>query len=139
MQELNFDSGIVTYNVNGKCEISLNPTDMAFAEKLFAVFAALDEKQERYREAAKKIADNKEMFVFCRTADAEMRELVNSVFDRDVCTPLFGGMNVYALASGLPVWANFLLSIMDIVDVTFAKEQKAINPRVNKYIQKYHK
>ena len=32
MKELNFDSGLVTYSLNGKCEVSFNPTDSNFVE-----------------------------------------------------------------------------------------------------------
>lgn len=35
MKDLIFDTGLVTYNINGKCEFSFNPTDSAFVEKLF--------------------------------------------------------------------------------------------------------
>ena len=68
-----------------------------------------------------------------------MREVINGVFEDDVCTPIFGGMNVYSLADGLPVWCNFLLAVMDEVDTSFAREQKATNPRITKYTAKYHK
>ena len=30
MKDLIFDTGLVTYNINGKCEFSFNPTDSAF-------------------------------------------------------------------------------------------------------------
>ena len=29
MKDLIFDTGLVTYNINGKCEFSFNPTDSA--------------------------------------------------------------------------------------------------------------
>ena len=84
MKELSFDSGLVTYSLNGKCEVSFNPTDSNF----------------------------------------------------DV---LFGGMNVYALANGLPVWCNLMLAVMDEIDSSFAREQKATNPKLQKYLNKYQK
>ena len=48
-------------------------------------------------------------------------------------------MNVYALSDGLPVWANLMLTIMDEIDTTFAREQKATNPRISKYTKKYQR
>ena len=68
-----------------------------------------------------------------------MRELIDGVFGKPVCKELFSGLNVYALADGLPVWCNFLLAVMDEVDTTFSREQKAMNPRIAKYTAKYHK
>ena len=46
MKELNFDSGLVTYSLNGKCEVSFNPTDSNFVERLYSAFEDLDKKQE---------------------------------------------------------------------------------------------
>ena len=48
MKELNFDSGLTTYSLNGKCEVSFNPTDSNFVEKLYSAFEELDKKQEGY-------------------------------------------------------------------------------------------
>mgnify|MGYP000858518948 CR=1 FL=1 len=49
MKDLIFDTGLVTYNINGKCEFSFNPTDSAFVEKLFNAFDILDKKQDAYK------------------------------------------------------------------------------------------
>ena len=139
MAELNFATGVVTFTVNGKCDISFNPTDSAFVERLFNAFDTLDKKQEAYKTEISKVGDNSEIFDIARRRDDEMRELIDGVFERPVCKDLFGGMNVYAMADGLPVWCNFLLTVMDEVDTTFAREQKLTNPRIQKYTAKYHK
>ena len=125
--------------MNGKCDISFNPTDSAFVERLFNAFDTLDKKQEAYKTEISKVGDNREIFNIARRRDDEMRELIDGVFERPVCKDLFGGMNVYAMADGLPVWCNFLLTVMDEVDTTFAREQKLTNPRIQKYTAKYHK
>lgn len=139
MTELNFDTGRVTYTINENCEVSFNPTDSAFAERLFKAFETLDNRQESYKAEIEKVANKREIFDLSRKLDGEMREVVNGVFETDVCTALFGGMNVYSLADGLPVWCNLLLAVMDEVDTSFTREQKAMNPRVQKYVKKYHK
>lgn len=139
MKELNFDTGLVTYSLNGKCELSFNPTDSVFVEKLFNAFDILDKKQETYKAEVEKTANKREVFETARKMDEEMREIINEVFGFDVCTPLFGTMNVYALADGLPVWSNLMLAIMDEVDTTFARENKLTNPRISKYTKKYHR
>ena len=139
MAELNFATGVVTFTVNGKCDISFNPTDSAFVERLFNAFDTLDKKQEAYKTEISKVGGNREIFDIARRRDEEMREMIDGVFERPVCRDLFGGMNVYAMAYGLPVWCNFLLTVMDEVDTTFAREQKLTNPRIQKYTAKYHK
>lgn len=139
MKELNFDTGLVIYSINGKCELAFNPTDSTFVEKLFNAFDTLDKKQEAYKAEAEKTANKREVFETARKMDEEMRDIINEVFGFDVCMPLFGTMNVYALADGLPVWSNLMLGIMDEVDTTFARESKLTNPRIQKYTKKYHK
>lgn len=139
MKELNFDSGLVAYSLNGKCEVSFNPTDSSFVERLYKSFEELDKKQEGYKASMEKMQDKKEIFDFARERDAEMRGILDTVFGVPVSDALFGDMNVYAIANGLPVWCNLMLAIMDEVDTAFAREQKAANPRIAKYTAKYQK
>lgn len=137
-KSLNFATGIVEYNINDACTLSFNPTDANFAERLFDTFDKLDEKQEAYKAEIEK-AQSREIFSITRRRDAEMREMLDSALGAPVCASVFGGMNVYAYADGLPVWANLLLAVIDEMDNSFAREQKLTNPRVNKYLAKYQK
>lgn len=139
MKELQFDTGVVQYRLNDVCTVALNPTDSAFVERLYNCFDELDKKHEDYQAQVARMADNREIFGFMRQRDAEMRLLIDELFGEPVCEALFARMNVYSMASGLPVWANLLLVFMDEADTAFAREQKATNPRVQKYLKKYHK
>ena len=139
MKELNFESGLVTYSLNGKCEVTFNPTDSNFVERLYSAFEVLDKKQESYKAQIEKMGDKKEIFRFARERDAEMRGIIDDLFDVPDSDALFGGMNVYAIAAGLPVWCNLMLAVMDEIDTTFSREQKATNPRIAKYTAKYKK
>lgn len=139
MKELNFNTGTTTFSINGMCEVSFNPTDSAFVERLFNAFDILDKKQEFYKDEVSKMADKREIFAFARERDAEMRDIIDGVFGASISGAVFGSMNVYAMADGLPVWCNFMLAVMDEIDTTFAREQKAMNPRIQKYTTKYHK
>lgn len=139
MNALNFETGVVTFSINGKCDVSFNPTDSAFVERLFQSFEDLDRQQEEHQAELSKMSDKKEIFEFTRSRNAEMREVIDKVFGAPICDAVFGDMNVYALAGGLPVWCNLILAVMDQVDSTFAREQKATNPRIQKYTAKYHR
>lgn len=136
---LQIADGIVSYTINDKATIAFNPTDAAFVEQLFNTFDTLDKRQDDYKARVSTLADKRKIFDVAREMDAEIRELIDGVFGLPVCAELFGGMNVYALADGLPVWCNLMLAVMDEVDTTFAREQKATNPRIAKYTAKYHK
>lgn len=139
MADIRFDDGLVAYNLNGKIEVCFNPTDSNFVEQLYKAFEELDKKQESYREEVQRMGDKTKIFDFTRARDAEMREIIDSLFNAPVCDAVFGRMNVYALSEGLPVWCNLVLAVMDEIDTVFAREQKATNPRLAKYTAKYHK
>ncbi len=136
--ELVIETGVVTYSLNGKVDISFNPTDVTFVEKLFDAFSDLEAKQAAYQEEAAKMDDKRAVFRLMRERDAEMRNTIDTVLGADVCGPLFGDINVYAMANGLPLWANLILSIIETIDTSFAREQKAVNPKLQRYLDKYH-
>ena len=138
MKDLIFDTGLVTYKLNGTVEVAFNPTDAAFVERLFHAFEALDQADEARKDEAARTANTREIFDLARKRDAEMRGVIDDVLGRPVCEELFGGMNVYAVADGLPVWCNLMFALMDEIDTSFAREQKATNPRIQKYTAKYH-
>lgn len=139
MPEIKFDTGIVTYTLNESCQIAFNPTDSFFVERLYKTFDELDKKQDAYNAEVERIADKKEIFEIARKRDAEMRDMIDEALGTPVCGDLFGGMNVYAMADGLPAWANLLLAVMDEIDTSFAREQRMTNARIKKYTAKYHK
>ena len=139
MAEIKFETGIVDFDVNNKIKISFNPTDTTFVERLFEAFETLDKRQDAYKAEIERTANKRAIFDTARKMDAEMREIIDGIFDRPVCEELFGRMNVYAMADGLPVWCNFMLAVMDEVDTTYAREQKATNPRIQKYTAKYRR
>ena len=132
MSELHFSTGVREYTINDVCTVHFNPTDSYFVERLYNTFEALDKKQEKFRAQIDGMTDNREIFRVSRAN-------VNAVFGKDVCGELFPDMNVYAMADGLPGWANFLLMIIDEVDGSAQAEQKRTSARVDKYLAKYRK
>ena len=137
-KSLQFNSGLVTYEINGVCKLSFNPTDAAFVERLYKAFDELDKKQEAYRTEISGVS-KKEVFDIARQRDKEMRDMIDSIFESPVSDPIFGNMNVYAMADGLPVWANLILAIMEEIDTSLTAEQQKSNPRLEKYTSKYKK
>lgn len=135
---LNFDTGLVTFSINGKSEVTFNPTDSTFVEHVSQVFDKLDELQEAYADTVQKM-DVNNVFEYARKSDAEMRELIDTVFEHPICADVFGEMNVYAYANGLPAWANLMMAIIDTINNAFDSEQKLTSKRIEKYTAKYRK
>lgn len=139
MTELRFDTGLVTYKINGTAEVSFNPTDLSFIQRVFRTFDVLEDKQQEYDKGRADASNNKEFFELSRRMDTEMREAIDAAFERPVCNDIFGSMNVYAVAGGLPVWCNLIFSIIDLFDESVTAETAKTNPRLEKYLKKYRK
>lgn len=132
MGVLNFETGRKTYTVNGNCEISFDPADISFVNRLFDLL----EQMEKEHNAKPESVEN--VFAEFAKKDKEMREKIDTVFGEPVCEKVFGTTNVYSPAGGLPVCMNFLLAIIDEVDSASEKETKP-SGRVDEYIKKYEK
>ena len=139
MKELNFDLGLNEYNLGGKAAVKFNPTDISFLEKLSDSFAYLDLIQEEVKLSREEITDEKDVYNLAKNLDIRMREIIDALFGMDVCTPLFGEMNLFASAGGLPVWANLMLAIADEVQDSMDSELKQREARIRKYTEKYKK
>ena len=135
MKELNFDLGLNEYDLGGKVTVQFNPTDVSFLEKLSESFAALDQIQEEVKR--EEITDEKDVYNLAKNLDIRMREIIDALFGMDVCTPLFGEMNLFASAGGLPVWANLMLAIADEVQDSMDSELTQREARIRKYTEKY--
>ena len=135
MKELNFDLGLNEYDLGGKVTVRFNPTDVSFLEKLSESFAALDQIQEEVKR--EEITDEKDVYNLAKNLDTKMRDIIDALFGMDVCTPLFGEMNLFASAGGLPVWANLMLAIADEVQASMDSELKQREARIRKYTEKY--
>lgn len=138
MKTLQIETGKQQYDLSGKVTVEFSPTDLAFVERLVSVFQAAEERQKDIEEKLK-TADASTIFELARQWDAGMRELVNGVFDTDVCTPLFGGMNTFARCEGLPLWANLLVAILDECYDNLPKEDAVTKARIEKHTAKYRR
>ena len=139
MADIKIATGVEKININDKVTLEFNPTDAEIVEKIFDVFNGLEDRQRKYQAEVEKNANKKEIFEIARRESNEMRDTIDSLFGVPLCAPLFGSMNVLALADGLPVWSNLMLGIIDQIDTTFVREQKATNPRIKKYMERWKK
>ena len=114
MKSINLNLGVEEYLLAGKVAVAFNPTDMTFLERLSRAFSELDALQEEVRSTREKLTDDREVFPIARELDGKMRAILNELFGKEICEPLFGSVNLFASSGGLPLWANLLLAITDI-------------------------
>ena len=139
MKSLSFSDGNQDYRLNDRVMVRFNPTDMNFLERLSRAFEQLDALQEEVRATKERITDDREVFPIARELDGKMRGILNDLFGKEICEPLFGGMNLFASSSGLPVWANLMLALTDEVQSAMQGELAAREKRIAKYVSKYQK
>ena len=132
--DIQINTGAREFNLGGKVSVWFNPTDTTFLERMRDVFLQMQSKQE---DIARRIADAEDVYEESRKIDAEMREALERVFGVDVVTPLIGDMNVYALADGLPIWAQILISTMDVIQKTVEEERNKSVQKIKEYTEKY--
>lgn len=138
MKELNFETGLVTYKVNGSAEISFNPGDVGFVERLFNTFDSLAKRQDS-AEAENNQVEGAALFALAKRRDKEMRAEIDSIFGDAVCDRIFGNVNVFTQADGMPLWCNFLMAVIDEIDASVDGMQQRANDRVKMYTAKYAK
>lgn len=137
---LTFDTGIVTYDLNGDASVRFNPTDASFVERLYRTFADLEAKQDEWQRQVEDIGeDGERMFAYAKERDADMRRAIDALLGDGVADAVFPDMNCYALADGLPVWVNLMFALAEEVERAYTAEQKKTDPRVKVYSDKYGK
>ena len=141
MRELKFSDGLEEYSLNGRVTVRFNPTDASFLEKLTSLFSSLDALQEEVSSLQASIPedDDSAVLALARDLDGRMRALLDDFFGEPVCGALFGSMNLFASANGLPVWANLLLALTEEVEGAMQGELTAREKRIAKYTAKYKK
>ena len=141
MRELKFSDGLEEYSLNGRVTVRFNPTDASFLEKLTSLFSSLDALQEEVSSLQASIPedDDSAVLALARDLDGRMRALLDDFFGEPVCGALFGSMNLFASANGLPVWANLLLALTEEVEGVMQGELTAREKRIAKYTAKYKK
>lgn len=137
MNQLNVSTGLVTYTVNGSCEISFNPTDAEFASQAVKTFEKISDICQNTEMAPD--VDIRAFMDVTKKVDMEIRQEIDALFGESVCDKVFGKTNVLSLAQGLPIWANFLMAIIDEMDRAVTEEKKQASPRAQQYIKKYEK
>lgn len=139
-KQLNFATGAVDYEINGGVHVRFNPADVAFTERFYNTFKQLESRQDEFEKRVDEInnGDQTELFAYARERDAEMRADINALFQDDtVADGVFGDLNCYAMADGMPLWVNFLFAIAEEIRDGYDSEQKKQDPRLKQFDAKH--
>lgn len=135
---LSFAEGTVEYDINGKATAAFNPTDAEFIRRFHETVERLDSRQDGMQADVDAAGDDPAaMYDLLAERDRSMRSEIDGLLGEGVSDALFGRMNCYALADGLPVWMNLVLAIADEVNANIDAEQEKADPRIKAYTGKY--
>ena len=118
MRELNFDSGIVEYRVNGKATLSFNRSDPNLynrMQELTGKLAAIDSDLKKEKDAADDgLALMKILSAYDKRIKAELSFVFGEQNDFDA---IFEGQNVMSIAgNGQLLITNFLDAIRPVIE-----------------------
>lgn len=145
MNNLNFDSGLVSFEVNGKKDaVKFNPTDAEFFGRLVDTVNMLQKRMDQYGEDVKKEPDAVNRFELLKALDQDIENSIDELFrSPGLSQKIFSDEETHispsALASGFPIWLNFLLAVADKADESIKVQEKLSKARVEKYTKKYHR
>ena len=132
--EIKVNTGLVDYDLGGKVTVSFNPTDMVFGQKMSDTIDELIAMHE-----APMPEETNEILKEIIRRDKEARVLIDSLFDKEVCDPLYGTISVFAISDGFPLWANLLMALLEEMNTGADKAVKEMQKRIQKYTGKYRK
>ena len=137
MEKFNFDTGMKEFEINDAVTVSFNPTDPETIKKIFDVFDSLDAKQAAYKAEIARCGETKEIFDIASRRDAEMREVLDSLFGKPICEPLFGTMVLVLFLTTL-IFAC-LFALIDQIDTRSLQERKGTSARIEQYTKRWKK
>ena len=146
MNTLSIDTGFKTYGLRAAksddvVEVSFNPSDTEFINRLYEAFSEADRLQKGYEAELESAGEDfPAVMEIMRRKDKEIRAAVDSVFNNPVCDSLFPKMNIFSMGvNGVPVWANMLMAIIDVCDADSAEMHSKQEAHIKKYVDKYRK
>ena len=133
-ESINFETGLKTFDVNGKCEVTFNPYDVFFLGRITEAAETLDKLQAELQTSGD---DWSAIYAKSKEVDAKMRKTIDELFQTSVCAEIFPDFSVFAIGNGFPLWANLLFAVVDQMDAGLGVEKEKAQVRIRKYSSKY--
>ena len=135
---IQFDSGVVDYEVNGHAHVRFNPSDEDFIGRFYTMATAVRDAIAQLQEETK----NESPLEAFRASDrccTKLEALVDTLFGAGFCEAAFEGARPLAMAGGLTLIENLIFAVMDKLDASVTGQMQQRNEAVKKYTAKYDK
>lgn len=122
-----------TFDVNGKCCISFDPDDGAFAQRIFDAFPELDRLFTGYKKQAGKLSKTQYYALSKETANT-MCETINHAVGASICNEILDNTLMLLFpAAGTPIWYNILFGIAEKISVPRSRACQKVIRKYQKY------
>lgn len=133
------------YTINGNADkfIELNPADMGLIARLGDCVPKLNELAVQYEELLMHDDSgdiNAEMQKFSETfkkIDAEMRSIINYLFDYDVCSVCANGGSMLDLQNGEYRFSVIISTLLTLYEDVITEETTKLANKMKKHLDKY--
>jgi hypothetical protein len=130
LKSINFNQNIKSYAINGDENnvVRINTSD-------YGIFTRAKEKENEMSALATKAskAEEEDNLTVLKKVEQEVRDLLNYIFNADVCTPAFGNANCLSPCDGEFLFISFFDALMKILEEEMLEETQKFNDHVSKY------
>ena len=131
MKSIDFDNGVRTYAINGdeNNTIKIMISDLNIIDRISGMESRLSELSEKFRNMTAEQV---------REMDIAVRDIINTAFGSDVCTPAFGQVNCCSvLEGGKLLFEGFVESLSELVrsEIEAMNLERSPRPEVQRYLE----
>lgn len=140
----------ITINGDENSFIELNTNDLGIISRFGSAIPELTKLSEEFmligEDADSEEGEDTEEAVLEKVArvankfdevNRKATELVNGIFDYDVCTPILKGSSVFTLTNGEFAFETIITSLLPLYGDSIQKETKKLETKMKKYTNKY--
>ena len=134
MQSINFSTTKKKYAINGdeNNTIEIDVSDLNLIKRFEKATPKIDKLSEKFKNINEPTVEQLE------EADGELRELLNEVFESDVCTPAFGNVNCLSpVANGKFLFEAFVEALMSMIKQDIKATAQASKIHLEEKTSKY--
>lgn len=123
----------------------LNLSDLGIVDRLNEAYPKLKSLEEEFSKIETDLseddADSEQQFSNfgkrLKTIDNKMRELIDYVFDSNVCEVCVGSSSLCSVKDGHFFYETIISSLSELYSAEIARETTAVTKRINKHTAKY--
>lgn len=133
----------VTINGDENTYIEINPNDLGIISRFGSTIPKLSNLSEEFMSIGTDAESDDSLESVVRVADKfdevnnKVIELVNSIFDADVCTPIMKGSSMFTITNGEFAFETIISAILTLYSDTIQTETEKLQAKMKKYTSKY--